>query len=293
MPIILRIKKPPELSRKQNQQFQPHDSRFRNATSNLNGGSGEKGVYSYPFNPYQNYVMPGQSKYLSCTEHRIGNNNCFNCLTSPTHLELIRLTEKMKEYESLCHKHSCLARSHHSTLGLRPNEQSATNELVNEMTSDGTSDDLVQNGNICQHAFSGTYHADSQNLHDHLTQLHTITLDDQLLKSNLLADEGVYFETQGQFYHHLLTEPNSTNNPCCCCTCTGNGTIQTIDYFNSIMQELRFIANRYRREDDLADIIGEWKFAAIVIDRLCLIVFSTFAVLSLAICLASAPHLIA
>lgn len=290
MPIILRIKKPPELSRKQNEQFQ-HDPRFKNATSNVSGGSdGEKGEYNYPFNPYQNHVMLGQSKYLNCTEHRIGINNCFNCLTSPTHLELIRLTEKMKEYESLCHKHGCLARSHHP---LRPNEQTSTNEPTNEMTSDGTSDDLVQNGNICRHAFSGTYHAENQHLHDHLAQLHTITLDDQFLNSNLLADEAVYFEAQGQFYHNLPTESNSINNPCCCCTCTGNGASQTIDYFNSIMQELRFIANRYRREDDLADIIGEWKFAAIVIDRLCLIVFSTFAVLSLAICLASAPHLIA
>jgi len=62
---------------------------------------------------------------------------------------------------------------------------------------------------------------------------------------------------------------------------------------NPITRELKFITNRMRREDELQEIIGEWKFAAIVIDRLCLILFSTFAVISTAVCLLSAPHLIA
>ena len=62
---------------------------------------------------------------------------------------------------------------------------------------------------------------------------------------------------------------------------------------NPIIRELRFITNRMRREDELQEIINEWKYAAIVIDRLCLILFSTFAVISTAVCLLSAPHLIA
>lgn len=82
-------------------------------------------------------------------------------------------------------------------------------------------------------------------------------------------------------------------NQCCCCCCTGTGAAQSLSFFCEIMQEMRFITNRYRREDDLSDIIGEWKFAAIVIDRLCLILFSTFAVISTAVCLLSAPHLMA
>lgn len=61
---------------------------------------------------------------------------------------------------------------------------------------------------------------------------------------------------------------------------------------NPITRELKFITNRMRREDELQEIIGEWKFAAIVIDRLCLILFSGFAVISTAVCLLSAPHLI-
>ncbi len=62
---------------------------------------------------------------------------------------------------------------------------------------------------------------------------------------------------------------------------------------NPIVRELKFITNRMRREDELQEIISEWKFAAIVIDRLCLILFSGFAVISTAVCLLSAPHLIA
>ena len=60
-----------------------------------------------------------------------------------------------------------------------------------------------------------------------------------------------------------------------------------------IVRELRFITNRMRREDELQEIINEWKFAAMVIDRLCLILFTSFAVISTAVCLLSAPHLIA
>ncbi|CAG2166034.1 unnamed protein product [Oppiella nova] len=60
-----------------------------------------------------------------------------------------------------------------------------------------------------------------------------------------------------------------------------------------IFRELKFITNRMRREDELLEIISEWKFAAMVIDRLCLILFTTFAVISTAVCLFSAPHLIA
>jgi hypothetical protein len=59
-----------------------------------------------------------------------------------------------------------------------------------------------------------------------------------------------------------------------------------------ILSEIRFITNRMRRDDDIRELIAEWKFAATVIDRLCLIVFSLFTVISTALCLLSAPQLI-
>jgi hypothetical protein len=59
-----------------------------------------------------------------------------------------------------------------------------------------------------------------------------------------------------------------------------------------ILSEMRFITNRIRRKDEIRESINEWKFAAAVIDRLCLILFSLFTVISTAMCLLSAPQLI-
>jgi hypothetical protein len=59
-----------------------------------------------------------------------------------------------------------------------------------------------------------------------------------------------------------------------------------------ILSEMRFITNRIRRNDEIRESINEWKFAAAVIDRLCLILFSLFTVISTAMCLLSAPQLI-
>lgn len=61
----------------------------------------------------------------------------------------------------------------------------------------------------------------------------------------------------------------------------------------AILREMRFITGRMRREDKTNDIIAEWKYAAMVVDRVCLIVFTLFTVLSTCICLFSAPHLVA
>ncbi|KAF8793329.1 Neuronal acetylcholine receptor subunit like protein [Argiope bruennichi] len=61
----------------------------------------------------------------------------------------------------------------------------------------------------------------------------------------------------------------------------------------AILRELRYITCRMKREDRVNDIIAEWKYAAVVVDRVCLILFSAFTVLSTCICLFSAPHLVA
>ncbi|XP_022248760.1 neuronal acetylcholine receptor subunit alpha-7-like [Limulus polyphemus] len=62
---------------------------------------------------------------------------------------------------------------------------------------------------------------------------------------------------------------------------------------NSILKELRFITNRMKEEEQANDIVAEWKFAAMVIDRICLIAFSLFAIISSCVCLLQAPHLVA
>lgn len=59
-----------------------------------------------------------------------------------------------------------------------------------------------------------------------------------------------------------------------------------------ILLEMRFITDRMRQEDLVKEVIAEWRYAATVLDRLCLIIFTLFTLLSLAICLFSAPQLI-
>ncbi|XP_075678307.1 neuronal acetylcholine receptor subunit alpha-7-like isoform X3 [Dermatophagoides pteronyssinus] len=294
LPLILRIKKPPELLRCEQQRKQ------NKSTGNLHT---QYQAYCATNNPYQNQNhVPSDTWNNPCTTINNLNStwiaNRFNTPSSPTHLELIRLTEKMKEYESLCHKRGCVHRSQQ-----QQQQQPSNFDPINQQPNGcGTV------SGICPYAYS-TYPPPPGHHHHHPHQSPS-TMDEQFIGqqqqqqhrrqcSGLLAsDEAIHhFDRQSQQQNYFQLQNNDAvyiqQNPCCCCTCTGTGSHQTIDYFNSIMQELRFITNRYRREDDLADIISEWKYAAIVIDRLCLIVFSTFAVLSLVICLASAPHLLA
>lgn len=43
-----------------------------------------------------------------------------------------------------------------------------------------------------------------------------------------------------------------------------------------ILREIRFITARMRKAEDDSEVVGDWKFAAMVVDRMCLIVFTSF-----------------
>nr|QQY02523.1 nicotinic acetylcholine receptor alpha subunit-2 [Cryptocotyle lingua] len=60
-----------------------------------------------------------------------------------------------------------------------------------------------------------------------------------------------------------------------------------------IVTELRFITSKMRDDEKEALVSLEWKFAARVIDRFCLIVFGIFNLLATAVILFSAPNLVA
>uniref|UniRef100_T1GTW7 Neurotransmitter-gated ion-channel transmembrane domain-containing protein n=1 Tax=Megaselia scalaris TaxID=36166 RepID=T1GTW7_MEGSC len=59
-----------------------------------------------------------------------------------------------------------------------------------------------------------------------------------------------------------------------------------------ILKEIRFITDQLRKEDEDNDIAKDWKFAAMVVDRLCLIVFTMFTILATIAVLYAAPHII-
>ncbi|XP_053741537.1 neuronal acetylcholine receptor subunit alpha-7 [Synchiropus splendidus] len=61
---------------------------------------------------------------------------------------------------------------------------------------------------------------------------------------------------------------------------------------NQILEEVRYIARRFRDQDDEETLCSQWKFAAAVIDRLCLVAFSLFTILCTIGILMSAPNFV-
>lgn len=59
-----------------------------------------------------------------------------------------------------------------------------------------------------------------------------------------------------------------------------------------ILEEVRFIARRFQSKDEDARLCNEWKFAAAVIDRICLMAFLFFTILCTFGILMSAPNFV-
>lgn len=61
---------------------------------------------------------------------------------------------------------------------------------------------------------------------------------------------------------------------------------------SKILEELQFITRRFRDHDEGEAICSEWKFAAAVVDRLCLVAFTVFSIVCTFAILMSAPNFI-
>ncbi|XP_029174645.1 acetylcholine receptor subunit alpha-type acr-16-like [Nylanderia fulva] len=61
---------------------------------------------------------------------------------------------------------------------------------------------------------------------------------------------------------------------------------------HTILKELQFITSRMKKSDEDGEVISDWKFAAMVVDRLCLFIFTLFTVLATVVILCRAPHII-
>lgn len=72
------------------------------------------------------------------------------------------------------------------------------------------------------------------------------------------------------------------------CTAAGNIELELA----KILDEVRYIAKRFRDQDEDESVCNEWKFAASVIDRLCLMAFSLFTILCTIGILMSAPNFV-
>lgn len=59
----------------------------------------------------------------------------------------------------------------------------------------------------------------------------------------------------------------------------------------AILNELRYITHKMKMDNDTTEEVNDWKFAAMVIDRLCLWVFSIYLSVATLSIFFSAPHL--
>lgn len=68
--------------------------------------------------------------------------------------------------------------------------------------------------------------------------------------------------------------------------------LEQIPEITRILEEVQYIARRFRDQDEGEEICSEWKFAAAVVDRLCLVAFSLFSIICTFTILMSAPNFI-
>ena len=59
----------------------------------------------------------------------------------------------------------------------------------------------------------------------------------------------------------------------------------------SILSELRFITHKIKEGNENQDEINDWKFAAMVIDRLCFWIFTSYLVITTVAIFFKAPHI--
>lgn len=59
-----------------------------------------------------------------------------------------------------------------------------------------------------------------------------------------------------------------------------------------ILHEVRYITDHMRKQQDDQEVINDWKYAAMVVDRFCLIVFTFFTLVATVAVMYSAPHII-
>merc|ERR1712106_832974 len=57
-----------------------------------------------------------------------------------------------------------------------------------------------------------------------------------------------------------------------------------------ILKEIKVITDKIKDDDDSSTIESDWKFAAMVLDRLCLIVYTVFTIVATVAMLMTAPH---
>ena len=58
------------------------------------------------------------------------------------------------------------------------------------------------------------------------------------------------------------------------------------------LKEIRVITDKIRDDDDSSTVKGDWRFADMVLDRLCLLFFTVFTIITTVVVMLAAPHVI-
>ena len=72
---------------------------------------------------------------------------------------------------------------------------------------------------------------------------------------------------------------------------SASNEVGNVSVFKDMLKEMKFLTDKLRRDEDFEEQCTDWKFAALVIDRLCLWIFTIFTISSTCAILFSAPHL--
>ncbi|KAL2079944.1 hypothetical protein ACEWY4_023737 [Coilia grayii] len=76
------------------------------------------------------------------------------------------------------------------------------------------------------------------------------------------------------------------------CSCSGASGAGGDPQLQAILDEVRYLADHYRNQEETESVADQWKFAAAVIDRLCLVAFSVFNIICTISILMSAPNFV-
>lgn len=71
----------------------------------------------------------------------------------------------------------------------------------------------------------------------------------------------------------------------------GSSTVEC-SLLSDVLDEVKYLVARVRRDAETQQACSDWKFAAMVVDRLCLWMFSVFTIVSTGAILLSAPHVV-
>ena len=110
-------------------------------------------------------------------------------------------------------------------------------------------------------------------------------MEQQTLGANIPSDltSGKQLPPSSPYLHPTATATGHS--------CGAAGSSSTNRELQCILKELKFITNRMKLQEEEEEIISDWKFAAMVIDRFCLIIFTAFTVITTIAVLCSAPHI--